>query len=157
MPSFNQPRDTGAEGVEGGLRPGFESDRSGQVDELVSPALMSETLIERAKTVVIVARRVDEDQAAQILLDAADKAHIPVSVAADQVMSALLQDGDDQGGITQDTLVQAIGCVRPLERDPGSGQAGTRVSARVSSQVSARAGDQGSTPLPTGSPAHQAA
>ncbi len=135
MPSFNQPRDTSAEGVEGGL--GFRSERSDQVDEPVSPALLGEAMIERAKTVVIVARRVDEDQAAQILLDAADKAHIPVRVAADQVMTAL-QDGDDlHGGITQDMLVQALDCVRPVERDPG--------------------GDESSKPLPTGPPAHQAA
>lgn len=140
MSSFKQPRDTPAESVEGGLRPGFESERSGQVDELVSPALLGETMIERAKTVVIVARRVDEDQAAQILLDAADKARIPVRVAADQVMAAL-QDGDGRGGITQDTLVQALGCVRPVERDPGNAQAG----------------DRSSKPLPTGPPAHQAA
>lgn len=135
MPSFNQPRDTSAEGVEGGL--GFRSERSDQVDEPVSPALLGEAMIERAKTVVIVARRVDEDQAAQILLDAADKAHIPVRVAADQVMTAL-QDGDDlHGGITQAMLVQALDCVRPVERDPGS--------------------DESSKPLPTGPPAHQAA
>lgn len=150
MPIFNQSRNTSTEGVEDGL--GFRSERSGRVDEPVSPALLGEAMIERAKTVVIVARRVDEDQAAQILLDAADKAHIPVRVAADQVMTAL-QDGDDpHGGITQDMLVQALGCVRPVERDRSSSQ----VSAQVSNQVSGVSSDQ-SKPLPTGPPAHQAA
>jgi hypothetical protein len=89
-------------------------------------------MIERAKTVVVVARRVDEDQAAQILLDAACKAHISVRLAADQVMSALQAD-DDHPGITQEMLAHALGCVRPVERP------------------------RDDDPLPTGPPAGQAA
>ncbi|MGI5191358.1 ANTAR domain-containing protein [Promicromonospora sp. CA-289599] len=109
----------------------------------MSPALLGEAMIERAKTVVVVASRVDEDQAAQILLDAADRARIPVRIAADQVMTAL-QDGDDlRGGITQDMLVQALGCVRPVEPDPSSDPRDPR--------------DEDNKPLPTGPPAHQAA
>lgn len=168
MSSFNQSRDTSADGIEGGLGLGFESDRSGQVDEPVSPALLGEAMIERAKTVVVVARRVDEDQAAQILLDAADKAHIPVRVAADQVMTALEEGVDPHGGITQDMLVQALDCVRPVERDWNSTQVSaqitspvtspvtSQITSPVSSQVSEVGSDQ-SKPLPTGPPAHQAA
>lgn len=172
MSSFNQYRDTSADGIDGGLGLGFESDRSGQVDEPVSPALLGEAMIERAKTVVVVARRVDEDEAAQILLDAADKAHIPVRVAADQVMTALEEGVDPHGGITQDMLVQALDCVRPVERDPSGGQVSAQITSPatspvtgqitipatspVSSQVSEVGSDQ-NEPLPTGPPAHQAA
>jgi hypothetical protein len=101
------------------------------MDETVSPALLGETMIERAKTVVVVARRVDEDQAAQILLDAASKAHIPVRLAADQVMCAL--EADDHVGITQEVLAHALGSVRPVERS------------------------RDDDPLPTGPPTGQAA
>ncbi|GAB2482921.1 hypothetical protein GCM10027063_26290 [Promicromonospora xylanilytica] len=107
MPSFNQPRGSSADGVAGAAGPGG-------TDEAVSPALLGETMIERAKTVVVVARRCDEDQAAQILLDAASKAHIPLRMAADQVMCAL--QADDQAGLTQDMLTHALGCVRPVEQ-----------------------------------------
>lgn len=152
MPIFNQPRSTFADGVGGG--PGSDSERPDQtdpeqtdpdqvypdqVDEAVSSALLGEAMIERAKSVVVVARRCDEDQAAQILLDAADKAHIPVRVAADQVMTALVDD-EHRGGITQDMLMHALGCVRPVQHDRRGGQPG----------------DDGD-PLPTGPPAHQAA
>ncbi|MDR7380733.1 ANTAR domain-containing protein [Promicromonospora iranensis] len=112
MPSVNQPHGTFVDDVGGGF--GFDSDRLDRVDEPVSPALVGEAMIERAKSVVVVARRCDEDQAAQILLDAADKARIPVRVAADQVMTAL-QDDVAHDGITQDTLTHALGCVRPVE------------------------------------------
>ncbi|MEU4362997.1 ANTAR domain-containing protein [Promicromonospora sp. NPDC023987] len=108
MPSINQPRGVSAEDPPGAIGPD-------QADEAVSPALLGETMIERAKTVVVVARRCDEDQAAQILLDAASEAHIPLRMAADQVMSALQAD-DDRAGITQDTLAHALGSVRPVER-----------------------------------------
>lgn len=170
MSSFNQYRDASADGIEDGFGLGFESDRSGLVDESVSPALLGEAMIERAKTVVVVARRVDEDEAAQILLDAADKAHIPVRVVADQVMTALEEGVEPNGGITQDMLVQALDCVRPVERDPSSTQVGAQITnpvtspvttspvttSPVSSQVSEVSSDQ-SKPLPTGPPAHQAA
>ena len=124
MLSINQPRGAPADSA--------DAAGPGPTDGAVSPALLGEAMIERAKTVVVVARRVDEDQAAQILLDAASKAHIPVRLAADQVMSALQAD-DDHVGITQDMLTHALGCVRPVERS--------------------REPD----PLPTGPPAGQAA
>lgn len=71
----------------------------------------AEALIERAKSVVVVARRVDEDEADRILLDAAVEAGISVRLAADQIMSAL-QAGRG-GDITQDTLVHALEAVHP--------------------------------------------
>lgn len=118
MSSFNQPRSTFADSAGGAAGTDLERD---QPDESVSPALLGETMIERAKTVVVVAQRVDEDRAAQILLDAASKADIPVRLAADQVMTALEAD-DLHEGITQDTLVHALGCVRHVEwpQDQGS-------------------------------------
>ncbi|MFD2795464.1 ANTAR domain-containing protein [Promicromonospora vindobonensis] len=125
MSSFNHPRETYADSAATAAGP----DR---MDETVSAALLGETMIERAKTVVVVARRVDEDEAARILLDAASKAHIPVRLAADQVMCALQAD-DDHAGITQETLAHALGSVRPVERP------------------------QEDDPLPTGPPAGRAA
>ena len=87
------------------------------VDDAVSPALVGEAMIERAKSFVVVAKRVDDDEAAQILLDAADKANVPMRVAADQVMTAL-EHGDVCDGITPDMLVHALDCVRPVEGQP---------------------------------------
>lgn len=80
----------------------------------VSRALVGQAMIERAISVIVVARRVDEDQAAQILLGAASQADISVRLAADQVMSAL--QADTQDGIVQDTLVRALGAVHPVDR-----------------------------------------
>lgn len=81
-------------------------------------AFVGQAMIERAKSVIVVARRVDEDKAARILLDAANQADIPVRLAADQVMTALQAD-DDQEGITQDALVRALAAVRPMEQPRG--------------------------------------
>lgn len=67
-------------------------------------------------SVIVVALRVDEDQAAQILLDAASQANIPVRLAAGQVMSALQAASED--GRLQDTLVRALGAVHPVDRSP---------------------------------------
>ena len=80
----------------------------------VSPALVGQAMTERAMSVIVVARRVDEDHAAQILLDAACQANIPVRLAAGQVMSALQADSED--GSVQDTLVRALGAVHPVDR-----------------------------------------
>jgi hypothetical protein len=118
MPSFNQTRTTFADGVAGGLDLGFDSSDPGRADDVVSPALVGEAMIERAKSFVVVAKRVDDDEAAQILLDAADRANVPMRVAADQVMTALEQD-DVHDGITPDLLVHALDCVRPVEPEPG--------------------------------------
>jgi CO dehydrogenase/acetyl-CoA synthase epsilon subunit len=84
-------------------------------DGTVSSALVGEAMIERAKSVVVVAQRVDEDEAGQILLDAACKARIPVRMAADQVMTALEAEVSADG-ITHDTLVRALDAVHPVGR-----------------------------------------
>jgi len=76
-------------------------------------AIVGQAMIERAKSVIVVARRVDEDQAAQILFDAACQANIPLRVAADQVMTALQSDVKEV--IVQDTLVRALGAVHPVD------------------------------------------
>lgn len=75
--------------------------------------IIGEAMIERAKSVVVVAQRVDEDEAGQILLDAAYKARITVRMAADQVMTALEAD-ECRDGITHDTLLRALSAVHPV-------------------------------------------
>jgi hypothetical protein len=112
---FNETRTTFADDAAGGLD--LDTSSPSRVDDVVSPALVGEAMIERAKSFVVVAKRVDDDEAAQILLDAADKANVPVRVAADQVMTALEQD-DVRDGITPDMLVHALDCVRPVEPAP---------------------------------------
>lgn len=76
--------------------------------------LFDQVMIERAMSVVVVTRRVDEDTAAQVLVDVADEADIPVRLAADQILDAL-QASDDRDGITQDTLAQALEAVRSVQ------------------------------------------
>ena len=115
MRHINKTRTTIADDAAGGLE--LDSSPPSHVDDVVSPALVGEAMIERAKSFVVVAKRVDDDEAAQILLDAADKANVPVRVAADQVMTALEHD-DVRDGITPDMLVHALGCVRPVEPEP---------------------------------------
>lgn len=115
MGFIDNTRTTFADGAAGGLE--FDSSSPSRVDDVVSPALVGEAMIERAKSFVVVAKRVDDDEAAQILLDAADKANVPMRVAADQVMTALEHD-DVRGGITPDMLVHALDCVRPVEPAP---------------------------------------
>jgi hypothetical protein len=114
---FNETRTTFADDAAGGLD--LDTSSPSRVDDVVSPALVGEAMIERAKSFVVVAKRVDDDEAAQILLDAADKANVPVRVAADQVMTALEQD-DVRDGITPDMLVHALDCVRPVEPAPSA-------------------------------------
>ena len=84
-------------------------------DGTASSAVADEAMIERAKSVVVVAQRVDEDEAGQILFDAARKAHIPLRMAADQVMTAL-QAEECRDGLTHDTLMRALAAVHPLPR-----------------------------------------
>lgn len=115
MRFVNNTRTTFADDAAGGLD--FDSSSASRVDDVVSPALVGEAMIERAKSFVVVAKRVDDDEAAQILLEAADKANVPMRVAADQVMTALEHD-DVRDGITPDMLVHALDCVRPVEVPP---------------------------------------
>jgi hypothetical protein len=111
----NKTRTAFADDAAGGLD--LDTSSPSRVDDVVSPALVGEAMIERAKSFVVVAKRVDDDEAAQILLDAADKANVPVRVAADQVMTALEHD-DVRDGITPDMLLHALDCVRPVEPEP---------------------------------------
>jgi hypothetical protein len=78
-------------------------------------------MIERAKSVVVVAQRVGEDEAAQILLAAACKADIPLRLAADQVMEAL--EAECPNGITHDTLMRALAAVHPVHEPHPTGTA----------------------------------
>lgn len=97
------------------------------VEALTLPSVVGEAMFERAKSVVVVAQRVDDDEAAEILLDAARRAEIPVRLAADQVMSALETEVEDKG-ITQETLTRALAAVRPVEPE-NVVQAGDMVGA----------------------------
>ena len=85
----------------------------------VQNALVSAAMIERAKTVIVVAQRVDDDRAAQMLAEAAVEAGVPVPVVADQVMTALQSDAEET--IAQSTLVRALGAIRPSGTPPGAG------------------------------------
>ncbi|MBO0609271.1 hypothetical protein [Myceligenerans salitolerans] len=82
-------------------------------DDRFHGTLVGEAMIERAKSVIVVARRVEEDQAAQLLLDAADEAGIPVYLAADQVMTALEKSVDVD--VMEDALAGALEAVGPAE------------------------------------------
>jgi hypothetical protein len=91
----------------------------GQADLRADDTLVDQAMVERAKSVIVVAERVGEDEATQILFDAANEADVPVRLVADQVMTALCADGEE--GIAQDTpmrdtLVRALGVIRPSER-----------------------------------------
>lgn len=89
----------------------------GLAEPVAGRTLVGQAMVERAKTVIVVAERVDDEEAGQILLDAASQAAIPVRVAADQVMMALQADVE-KGGIQditmRDTLLRALGSVRPV-------------------------------------------
>ncbi|MFD6445254.1 ANTAR domain-containing protein [Promicromonospora sp. NPDC060204] len=85
----------------------------------VAPGRVGQVMIERAKSVVVVARRVDEETAAQILADAADDAGIPVRLAADQIVTAL-QAPDNREEITQDILAHAVEATHPVDPAPVS-------------------------------------
>lgn len=80
----------------------------------VSPTLVGEAMVERAVSVIVVAWRVDEGQAAQILLGAAREAGIPVHLAAGQVMTALQAETGE--GFVQDALTRALGAACPVDR-----------------------------------------
>lgn len=91
----------------------------GQADLTAGSALVGQAMVERAKSVIVVAERVGEDEATQILLHAASDANIPVRMVADQVMTAVRTDADEggmQNTSVRDTLVRALGVVRPMER-----------------------------------------
>ncbi|PUB31936.1 hypothetical protein C8K30_101455 [Promicromonospora sp. AC04] len=96
--------------------PSVDQFKNGRADHTVDRAFIGEAMIERAKSVIVVARRVDDDQAAQILLDAACTANISVRLAADQVMTALQADREE--GCTHAALMRALGAVRPDDRPP---------------------------------------
>jgi hypothetical protein len=121
MPSVDQlrsapdPADDAARSTWSSAAGGRLSPEHTQPSPAVSRVLVGEAMIERAKSVIVVARRVDEDEAGQILLDAARRADIPVRLAADQVMTALLRSPVEEGAV-QDTLVRALETVCPVDQ-----------------------------------------
>jgi hypothetical protein len=82
-------------------------------DETVPTGLVGQVMIERAKSVVVVSLRVDEETATQMLVDAADSAGIPVPEVADQIVTALQQDGGE-APITGDVLQRAVEAPQPV-------------------------------------------
>ena len=82
-------------------------------DETVPTGLVGQVMIERAKSVVVVSRRVDEATATQMLVDAADIAGIPVRLAANQIVAALQGDHHD-ADIMQDILEHAVEATHPV-------------------------------------------
>ncbi|MFI8524073.1 ANTAR domain-containing protein [Promicromonospora sukumoe] len=82
-------------------------------DETVPTGLVGQVMIERAKSVVVVSRRVDEETATQMLVDAADDAGIPLRLAANRIVSALQTDHDD-ADIMQDILEHAVEATHPV-------------------------------------------
>ncbi|MFD7025590.1 ANTAR domain-containing protein [Promicromonospora sukumoe] len=81
-------------------------------DETVPTSLVGQVMIERAKSVVVVSRRVDEATATQMLVDAADSAGIPVRAVADQIVTALQNEGS-KAVLTQDVLEHAVEATEP--------------------------------------------
>ncbi|MFE7505386.1 hypothetical protein [Promicromonospora sp. NPDC057488] len=72
--------------------------------------------IERAKCIIAVARDVQDDEARQVLRDAADDAHVPESVAAAQIISELQADGAGVGTeTTVEMLERGLTAVRPVQ------------------------------------------
>ncbi|MGW2093582.1 ANTAR domain-containing protein [Promicromonospora sukumoe] len=82
-------------------------------DQTVPAGLVGQVMIERAKSVVVVSRRVDEATATQILVDAADDAGIPVRLAANRIVTAL-QGGHDEADLTRDVLEHAVEATHPV-------------------------------------------
>jgi len=78
--------------------------------------VIGQVAIERAKCIIAVARDVQDDEARQVLRDAASDAHVPESVAAAQIMTALQADGAGVGTeTTVEMLERGLTAVRPLE------------------------------------------
>lgn len=75
--------------------------------------LVGQVMIERAKSVVVVSLRVDEETATQMLVDAADSAGIPVRVVADKIVTALQED-DGDADLTLDVLEHAVEATHPV-------------------------------------------
>lgn len=72
--------------------------------------------IERVKCIIAVARDVQDDEARQVLRDAASDAHVPESIAAAQIMTALQTDGvGDEAETTVEMLERGLTAVRPVE------------------------------------------
>lgn len=76
--------------------------------------VIGQVAIERAKCIIAVARDVQDDEARQVLRDAASDAHVPESVAATQIMTAL-QAGGDGAESTVEMLERGLTAVRPLQ------------------------------------------
>ena len=78
--------------------------------------VIGQVAIERAKCIIAVARDVQDDEARQVLRDAASDAHVPESVAAAQIMTALQADGAGVGTeTTVEMMERGLTAVRPLE------------------------------------------
>lgn len=87
--------------------------------------VIGQVAIERAKCIIAVARDVQDDEARQVLRDAASDAHVPESIAAAQIMTALQTDGaGDEAETTVEMLERGLTAVRPPDQAlPAAGAA----------------------------------
>ncbi|MFI2486041.1 hypothetical protein ACH47X_03985 [Promicromonospora kroppenstedtii] len=77
-------------------------------------SVIGQVAIERAKCVIAVARDVQDDEAQQVLQDAATEAQVPESVAAVRIMAAL-GAGIDSDESAADMLERGLTAVRPVQ------------------------------------------
>jgi hypothetical protein len=87
-------------------------------DGVVARAFVSQAVIEQAKGVIVAVRGVDDDTAGRLLLDAANKAGVPLRLAADQVMTRLRAESE-RPGVTQAALTRALDGIEPVGRPRG--------------------------------------
>lgn len=79
--------------------------------------VIGQVAIERAKGVIAVARAVQDDEAQQVLQEAATEAQIPESVAAVRIMAAL-EAGIGSDESAADMLERGLTAVRPDAAEP---------------------------------------
>ena len=97
---------------------------------VVTRAFVSQAVIEQAKGVVMAVRGVDDETAGHLLLEAANRASIPLRLAADQVMTRLHAESEEPG-ITQAALTRALDGVEPVGRPRGHDPLLTRRPRKV--------------------------
>jgi hypothetical protein len=101
-----------------------------QSSGVVTRAFISQAVIEQAKGVIAAVRGVDDEAANNLLLDAANRAGIPLRLAADQVMTRLRAESGGTG-VTPAALTSALDGVEPVDRPRGHDPLLTRRPRRL--------------------------
>jgi hypothetical protein len=99
-------------------------------DGVVARAFVSQAVIEQAKGVIVGVRGVDDETAGRLLLDAANKAGVPLRLAADQIMTRLRAESG-RTGVTQAALTRALDGIEPVGRPRGHDPLLTRRPRRL--------------------------